>query len=148
MNTISSLIRDTKCVQFHKFRKIFITTCLMSSNFELPFLHSCQEGNGESNLVTNVEKIMQETGIRGIIVNRQIINVFRKKSGLGMLSSREQRRKAEVSVLTGLQIIGLTRFTMLRNFIQPRYLRNWKGISRLKRGQRRGRWNSKRASNR
>ena len=88
---------------------------VLSSNFQLTSLHSCQEGDGESAFAAVFEKIMRKTDIRGIIVNNKIINVFRKKDY--MLSSTEQRRKAEASVSVGLQINGATRFTMLRYFI-------------------------------
>ena len=39
------------------------------------------EGSGESSFTAVVEKIMQQTGIWGILVNNQIPNVLRKKIG-------------------------------------------------------------------
>lgn len=40
-----------------------------------------EEGSGESAFAAIVEKIFQETGIRGVVVNNRIINVVRKKIG-------------------------------------------------------------------
>ena len=39
------------------------------------------EGSGESSFAAVEEKIMQQTGIWGILVNNQIPNVLRKKIG-------------------------------------------------------------------
>ena len=51
------------------------------SHFLYAIAKENEEGSGESAFAAIVEKIFQETGIRGVVVNNRIINVVRKKIG-------------------------------------------------------------------
>ena len=64
-----------------------------SSNFQKLSLHSCQEGNGESDFAAS-QIIMRETDIHGIIVNSQIINVFREKIGTRHAELNRAKKKS------------------------------------------------------
>ena len=62
-----------------------------------------EEGASESALATIVEKIMKESGVRGVIVNSRIINVFRKKFGLLDADIKRERKKCGGSGVKRLQ---------------------------------------------
>ena len=70
---------------------------LFLSIFQLSSLHDCQrdgEGIGEYTFAAVVEKIMQQTCIRGIVVNNQITNVLRKKIGTMYGKLKRAKRKS------------------------------------------------------
>ena len=56
------------------------------------------EGSGESTFAAFVEKIMQQTCIRGIFVNNRRTNVSRKKTGTLCAKLKRARGKVRVSV--------------------------------------------------
>ena len=52
------------------------------------------EGSGESTFTAVVKKIMQQTGIRGIIVNNRITNVLREKIGTTCAEPKWAKKKS------------------------------------------------------
>ena len=53
------------------------------------------EGSGESTFAAFVEKIMQQTCIRGIVVNNRRTNASRKKTGTMCAKPKRAKRKSE-----------------------------------------------------
>ena len=58
------------------------------------------EGIGESSFAAVVEKIMQQTCIRGIVVNNRITSVLRKKIGAICAKLKRAKKKSGGSSLT------------------------------------------------
>ena len=70
-------------------------SCL--SIFQLSSLHDCQrdgEEGGESSFAAVVEKTMQQTCIKGIVVNNRITNVLGKKIGTMCAKLKREKRKS------------------------------------------------------
>ena len=53
------------------------------------------EGSGESTFAAFVEKIMQQTCIRGVFVNNRRTNASRKKTGTMCAKPKRAKRKSE-----------------------------------------------------
>ena len=110
-------VTNCKCEQFHKLREFslqYVCWWSCSSNFQLSSLRICQEGDGESAFAAIFEEIIRETGIRGIISNRQIVNIFREK--IGTLHAEFKRASGGFGV-NRLADKWRYRLTMLRYFI-------------------------------